>query len=71
MLAEAGEDADRMKDEIAERLESVRSPFRTAESFLVDDVIDPADTRPLLTEWAESAYRALPPAASLRVQPRP
>jgi acetyl-CoA carboxylase carboxyltransferase component len=71
MLAEAGDDADRMKAEITERLESVRSPFRTAESFLVEDVIDPADTRPLLTEWAESAYRSLPATASPRVQPRP
>ena len=69
MLAEAGDDAERMKAEISERLESVRSPFRTAESFLVEDVIDPADTRPLLTEWVESAYRSLP--GTPRVQPRP
>src|SRR4051812_1592389 len=52
MLAEAGDDAERLKAEIAERLEAVRSPFRTAESFLVEDIIDPADTRPLLTDWA-------------------
>src|SRR3954465_6585405 len=59
MLAEAGDEAERLKAEIAERLEAVRSPFRTAESFLVEDVIDPADTRPLLCDWAASAYDVL------------
>ena len=59
MLAEAAEDAERLKAEIAERLEAVRSPFRTAEAFLVEDVIDPADTRPLLTGWVHSAYDVL------------
>ena len=59
MLAEAGEDAERLKAEITERLEAVRSPFRTAEAFLVEDVVDPADTRPLLTDWVHSAYDVL------------
>jgi acetyl-CoA carboxylase carboxyltransferase component len=58
-LASAGDDAARMKAEIAERLEAVRSPFRTAEAFLVEDIVDPADTRPLLCEWAASAYDVL------------
>jgi propionyl-CoA carboxylase beta chain len=77
VLAEAGDDAARLKDEIAERLESVRSPFRTAESFLGDDVIDPAETRPLLTEWVASAYdvlatqRSTPTSGGASVQPRP
>jgi propionyl-CoA carboxylase beta chain len=73
MLAEAGEDAQRLKSEIADRLEGVRSPFRTAESFLVEDIIDPADTRPLLCEWVHSAYDVLQQTAQRepRVQPRP
>ena len=58
MLAGA-EDAEALKAEIAERLEAVRSPFRTAESFLVEDIIDPADTRPLLCEWVRDAYAVL------------
>jgi acetyl-CoA carboxylase carboxyltransferase component len=69
MLAEAGEEAERLKAEIAARLEAVRSPFRTAEAFLVEDVVDPADTRPLLCEWVASAYDVLaaePPAAPVR-----
>ena len=58
MLAGA-EDAAALKAEIAQRLEGVRSPFRTAESFLVEDIIDPADTRPLLCEWVHDAYAVL------------
>jgi propionyl-CoA carboxylase beta chain len=72
MLADAGEDAERVKGEIAERLEAVRSPFRTAESFLVEDIIDPADTRPLLVDWVRTSYDVLQRARhEPRVQPRP
>ena len=73
MLAEAGDNAERVKNEIAERLEAVRSPFRTAESFLVEDIIDPADTRPLLCEWVQSSYDVLQQNAhrNAKVQPRP
>ena len=58
ILAESP-DAAGLKDEIADRLEAVRSPFRTAESYLVEEIVDPADTRPLLCEWAASAYDVL------------
>jgi propionyl-CoA carboxylase beta chain len=59
LLAEAGPDAAALKAEIAERLEAVRSPFKTAEAFLVEDIIDPAETRPVLTEWIHDAYAVL------------
>jgi len=36
-------------------LERLRSPFRTAEAFLVEEIIDPRDTRPLLCEFANLA----------------
>jgi hypothetical protein len=49
----------------------VRSPFRTAEAFLVEDVIDPADTRPLLTDWVASAYDVLASAPPRSVTPLP
>jgi propionyl-CoA carboxylase beta chain len=65
MLAESP-DAAALKDEIAARLESVRSPFRTAESFLVEEIVDPADTRPLLCEWVEQAYATLAATAPHR-----
>jgi len=58
MLADA-EDPKALRDELAGQLEAVRSPFRTAEAFLVEDIIDPADTRPLLCEWIIDAYAAL------------
>ncbi len=41
--------------EIEERMENVRSPFRTAESFLAEEIIDPRDTRRLLCEFANLA----------------
>jgi propionyl-CoA carboxylase beta chain len=37
---------------IKARLKAVTSPFRTAEQFLVEDIIDPRDTRALLCEFA-------------------
>jgi acetyl-CoA carboxylase carboxyltransferase component len=58
-VLEQSPDAAGLKDEIATRLEAVRSPFRTAESYLVEEVVDPADTRPLLCDWAEQAYDVL------------
>jgi acetyl-CoA carboxylase carboxyltransferase component len=65
-------DAAALKQEIAARLEAVRSPFRTAESYLVEEVVDPADTRPLLCEWSASAYSALaalPPGRAVGMRP--
>ncbi len=38
------------------RLKASSSPFRTAEQFLIEDIIDPRDTRPLLCEFAALAY---------------
>jgi propionyl-CoA carboxylase beta chain len=57
---EASEDYAVKLAEIRERLDRVRSPFRTAERFGVEDIIDPRDTRPLLCEFAELAWRQLP-----------
>jgi acetyl-CoA carboxylase carboxyltransferase component len=37
-------------------LNAVRSPFRTAERFSVEEIIDPRDTRSLLCDWAERAH---------------
>jgi acetyl-CoA carboxylase carboxyltransferase component len=42
-------------EEIEERLNRLRSPFRTAESFWIDEVIDPRDTRRLLSDFANLA----------------
>lgn len=54
---EAADDPEGKRIEIEERLDKVRSPVRTAEAFGVEELIDPRDTRPLLCEWVEEAYR--------------
>ncbi|MEJ7750306.1 MAG: carboxyl transferase domain-containing protein [Thermoleophilaceae bacterium] len=53
---EAAEDPAALREEIRERLDAVRSPFRTAERFGVEEIIDPRDTRALLCDWAERAH---------------
>ena len=53
---EAAEDPVALRAEIEERLDAVRSPFRTAERFSVEEIIDPRNTRPLLCDWAERAH---------------
>ncbi|HZD26742.1 MAG TPA: carboxyl transferase domain-containing protein [Alphaproteobacteria bacterium] len=52
---EAAEDPAAKLAEIEARLNRLRSPFRTAESFMVEEIIDPRDTRPLLCEFANLA----------------
>jgi acetyl-CoA carboxylase carboxyltransferase component len=52
---EASDDPQRLMADILERLNRVRSPFRTAETFGVEEIIDPRDTRPLLCEFANLA----------------
>jgi acetyl-CoA carboxylase carboxyltransferase component len=49
---EASDDPDALLADIQARMEAVRSPFRTAEAFLVEEIVDPRDTRPLLCEFA-------------------
>ena len=53
---EAADDPVALRAEIEARLNAVRSPFRTAERFGVEEIIDPRDTRPLLCDWAERAH---------------
>ncbi|WP_417513137.1 acyl-CoA carboxylase subunit beta [Minwuia sp.] len=54
-------DLDAADDEAAElatitdRLNKLRSPFRTAETFAIEDMIDPRTTRPLLCDFANLA----------------
>ena len=56
---EAAEDPVALRAEIEARLDAVRSPFRTAERFGVEEIIDPRDTRPLLCAWARRAHRLI------------
>ena len=63
---EAAEDPDALRAEIEERLNAVRSPFRTAEAFLIEEIIDPRDTRPLLCEFANLAAPLRRPGRTAR-----
>ena len=50
--------------EIETRLNRLRSPFRTAETFWVEEIIDPRETRKLLCEFARLAEPLLTPGPS-------
>ena len=56
---EAAADPEALLAELRARMEAVRSPFRTADAFLAEEIIDPRDTRPLLCEYANLAQRLL------------
>ena len=52
----ASPDRAQLMREIEARLNAVRSPFRAAEVFNVEEIVDTRDTRPLLTDWVSLAY---------------
>jgi acetyl-CoA carboxylase carboxyltransferase component len=52
---QAAADPDALRRELEEKLASLRDPILTAESFGVEEIIDPRDTRPLLVEFARRA----------------
>ena len=56
---EAAKDGPAHLAAIRIRLNKLRSPFRTAELFGIEDIIDPRDTRPLLCEFAELAWKGM------------
>ncbi|MDF1731068.1 MAG: carboxyl transferase domain-containing protein [Minwuia sp.] len=49
---DAAEDPEAELATITDRLNKLRSPFRTAETFAIEEMIDPRDTRPLLCDFA-------------------
>lgn len=53
---EAAEDPQACLRELQETYQAIASPFRTAEAFGIEDIIDPRDTRALLCDWVEMAY---------------
>ena len=56
LSADPGAEVERIRRTLA----GLTSPFRTAERFGVQDLIDPRESRPLLCAWARDAYRVLP-----------
>jgi acetyl-CoA carboxylase carboxyltransferase component len=53
---EAAPDPAAARAELDAALQPLRDPFRTAERFSVEEIIDPRATRPILCEWAGRAH---------------
>lgn len=68
---DAAEDKAGKLKEIEERLNKLRSPFRSAEKFWVEEIIDPRKTRSLLCEFARLAepLRKAGPPANMTIRP--
>ena len=47
------------------RIESARGPVGPLNRFQIEEMIDPRDTRPLVCEWVENAYRVVSQPARL------
>ena len=54
---ESAKDPDSCLESLHRKYRAIASPFLTAERFGIEDIIDPRDTRPLLCEWVEMAYK--------------
>lgn len=65
LLAESP-DPEAARKEIEDQLNAVRSPFRTAEAFLIEEIIDPRQTRRLLCEFADLAAPLRVPGPTAR-----
>ncbi|WP_025035707.1 acyl-CoA carboxylase subunit beta [Bradyrhizobium sp. DOA9] len=68
---DAAEDKSAKLKEIEERLNKLRSPFRSAEKFWVEEIIDPRKTRSLLCEFARLAepLRKAGPPENFSIRP--
>ncbi|WP_092183074.1 acyl-CoA carboxylase subunit beta [Bradyrhizobium sp. cf659] len=68
---DAAEDKAAKLKEIEERLNKLRSPFRSAEKFWVEEIIDPRRTRSLLCEFARLAepLRKAGPPGNMTIRP--
>ncbi|MCS3760279.1 carboxyl transferase domain-containing protein [Bradyrhizobium sp. 62B] len=68
---DAAEDKAGKLEEIQERLNKLRSPFRSAEKFWVEEIIDPRKTRSLLCEFARLAepLRKAGPPEKMTIRP--
>jgi propionyl-CoA carboxylase beta chain len=53
----ASDDPETLKAELSKAMRDLASPFKTAERYWIEEIIDPADTRPLLTEFASLAAK--------------
>ncbi|MCC6434666.1 MAG: hypothetical protein IT196_06515, partial [Acidimicrobiales bacterium] len=67
-LAEAADPAA-LRAELEARIESARGPLGPLMRFQMEEMIDPRDTRRLVCEWVETAYRRVSQPAALTPRP--
>ncbi|RNF39952.1 propionyl-CoA carboxylase [Planococcus salinus] len=62
----ASENSEQELKNLIDYYRKFESPFRTAERFGIEEMIDPRNTRPVLCEWVEEAYALLPQLVGVR-----
>ena len=67
-LAEA-EDPVALRAELEARIEAARGPIGPLNRFQIEEMIDPRETRRLICEWIEGAYRIISRPAQLVARP--
>ena len=67
-LAEA-EDPVALRAELEARIEAARGPIGPLNRFQIEEMIDPRDTRRLICEWIEGAYRIVNRPSQLLSRP--
>lgn len=68
VIAESDDPVAKQK-EIEAQLDALSSPFRTAEAFNIEEIMDPRDTRPMVSEFVDMAQAML--ATQLGPSPTP
>ncbi len=58
-VIDESDDPEAKRAEIEARLQALSSPFRTAEAFNIEDIIDPRETRPIVCEFVRMAQSML------------
>lgn len=58
VIAES-DDPEAKQKEIEARLDALASPFRTAEAFNIEEIIDPRETRPMVCDYIDMAQAVL------------
>ncbi|HYB90308.1 MAG TPA: carboxyl transferase domain-containing protein [Candidatus Binataceae bacterium] len=64
----AAKDPEKLRKELEDKFNAVRSPIRTAEAFGIEEIIDPRDTRPILVDWVHQAYEIVPTQVGQRTR---
>ena len=64
----ASSDPEKLRKELEDKFNAIRSPLRTAEAFGIEEIIDPRDTRPILVDWVHQAYEIVPTQLGIRTR---